>query len=256
MRTAALIFATIFSLTAYTLIKADLSKERGNIKHFPSSLLFSAPPPHLELASLTPKEHTNLPPITTHHFRCKGSHNNPIIHHIIDEKTKYFQDCDGLHTHSLPIIDGEETVYPHLVELLNYAQQKTKRPITILSGHRCYMHQSYLSCKHADLISLYQLGAAADVCFQGSHLNLLSLVSAISDWYSCAKNLSKTKFSINQDHTQWSNRYITLTLHEKTDLPSTAYQGPHLTIKLKKDPHSGKTITYSYRKVRNNILIY
>ena len=195
-------------------------------------------------------------PITKEHFHCKGTHNNAIVSHNIDGKKKFFQFCDGIYTHSLPLIEGNQTVLPHLIELLNYAQNKIQTTIHILSGHRCYIHQQYLSSNQKELTSLHQLGAAADICFdQAPSYELPTLVEAILSWYETS-SLPGARFSTNNEKTRWSNRYITLTYHTTTQLPSTHYKGPHITVEVKVDPETRKPITYSYRKVRSNIIMY
>lgn len=240
-------------------IQLSSCKDVHLLTHLPTSILLEEV--HVEMPANKRVEkpsfiasQNTIPPLTPEHFRCKGSHHNPITKHTIDGKQTYFQDCDGSHTHSLPIIDGKQTVYPHLIELLNHVQDVTGRQIRVLTGHRCYIHQSYLSSEMKDLTSAYQLGAAADVCFQSSSTGLKEIIHAIMDWYE-QTNLPGSTFNANSDSNRWSNRYVQLSYHETTDI-DTKYKGPHISITLKVDPSTGKKITYSYRKVRNNLIIY
>lgn len=229
------------------------------IEHLYSPLTYELTPPALNSQSPYPDHHlqtTGLLPITKHHFLCKGSQYHPVVSHEVEGKTHFFQDCDGPHSHSLPIIDGEPAILGHLLEVLNYAQTKTQRPLCILSGHRCYKHQQYLSNKQSDLISLHQMGSAADICFKGStSSDLTLLIEALLSWYK-ESQLPGSRISKNQEKTRWSNRYMRLTYHEKTNLPSTSYRGPHLTLEIRVDPATNKPITYSYRKVRKNVIMY
>lgn len=229
------------------------------VSHLSSPLTYELTPPSLNSQSPYPNQHlqaTGLPLITKHHFLCKGSQYHPIVSHEVEGKAHFFQDCDGPHSHSLPLIDGEPTILAHLLEVLNYAQMKTQRPVRILSGHRCYKHQQYLSNKQSDLISLHQMGSAADICFESATSSDLNpLVEALLSWYE-ERQLPGSHISSNEEKTRWSNRYMRLTYHEDTHLPSTPYQGPHLTLEIRVDPNTNKPITYSYRKVRKNVIMY
>jgi len=77
--------------------------------------------------------------ITKEYFRCKGSGLNPKI--LVGEKS--YRDCDGIDDHGLPFVGGKEFVYPILIDILNYVQQKTQHKVIITCGYRCPVHNIY-----------------------------------------------------------------------------------------------------------------
>ena len=65
------------------------------------------------------------PRITKDYFRCRGN----LLHPMITRKKEgrepeHFRDCGGGEKHGLPIKEGKEFIYPKLLELLNYLQEK------------------------------------------------------------------------------------------------------------------------------------
>lgn len=87
--------------------------------------LFKVEPPLKIQISHYPWESHISHQITKDYFRCKGSNLNPP--HVVQKKgeTVRFFDCGGAEKHSLPLYNSKEFIYPILIDLLNYIQNKS-----------------------------------------------------------------------------------------------------------------------------------
>ncbi len=125
-----------------------------------------------------------LTPITKEYFRCKGMPLNPprIIHEGTKEIMRY-NDCSGGEKHSLPLRVDKEFIYPILIELMNYIQERTEHPVHITSGHRCQTHNTYVDPNPQNSASKHMIGAA--VCFyvQGLEERPDTILQVIQEFY-------------------------------------------------------------------------
>jgi hypothetical protein len=81
----------------------------------------------------------SLRKINKEFFRCKGNHLNPVhIDRVSADGMQHKFDCSG--RHSLPIRNDKEFIYPILIEMLNYVQEKLNKKVVITCGHRCPLH--------------------------------------------------------------------------------------------------------------------
>jgi hypothetical protein len=122
--------------------------------------------------------------ITKEYFRCKGNTLNPP--RIIQENGKEvfrFTDCGGPEKHSLPIRDGKEFIYPVLIEILNYVQERCKKAVVITSGHRCPTHNTYLDESAQNSGSKHLIGAEVDFYVQGFESKPELIVKIIQEFY-------------------------------------------------------------------------
>lgn len=87
----------------------------------PPKPLHWAPPPQYIWPEMAEEAHARWRPTQ---FACCGG---------------AFGDCRGLAEHGLPLIGGKQTLYPHLMEVVWWIQQRCSGA-TIVRGHICYRH--------------------------------------------------------------------------------------------------------------------
>ncbi len=139
-----------------------------------------SPPAHTPRAAY-PWERTTAK-LTKDFFRCKGDSTHAPIDNPADSEQP-ITDCEGCYRHGLPVIHGQEGVYPILVELLNYVQEKTGKKVIITSGHRCPKHNTYSDPSKENLVSKHQIGAEADFYVQGLEQQPLDIVELLMAYY-------------------------------------------------------------------------
>lgn len=124
------------------------------------------------------------PRITKEFFRCRGNPTHPI-RALPQEKgqPQKFADCEGGDKHGLPIIAGQEVVYPVLLELLNYVQEKTSKRVVVTSGHRCPIHNAYIDGSAPNQSSKHQVGAEVDFYVEEMENQPEAIVGLVKQYY-------------------------------------------------------------------------
>lgn len=205
-----------------------------------------------------------LPRITKEFFRCKGNHLNPSITSVREGKDpiKYY-DCQGGQKHGLPLRDGKEFIYPCLIELLNYIQQKTSQRVVITSGHRCPKHNMYLDYTPNNWSSKHMLGAEVDFYVQQMEQEPLAIIALIQQYYSETTPFSNSdefkifyryeKEGINISTFPWYNKEIFIKLHlahEGRNIDNQhAY--PYLTIQVRYDRQLDAKVIFDQVQAQN-----
>jgi hypothetical protein len=178
--------------------------------------------------------------ITKEFFRCKGSKLNPPI--ILSDSETLF-DCDGAKEHSLPIHEGEEFIYPALIDLLNYIQKQTHCRVHITAGHRCPKHTRYLNSSPKAQYSKHQIGAEVAFYVVGLESSPEKVLEVIKDYYK-----SNPKFSTDAKYTKFV-RYE----KEDTDVTTQPWYNHEIYVKLYK-PTEGRDLdqnhSYSYFSIQ------
>lgn len=179
----------------------------------------------LEPLTLTPKARKSYPwqtvskdklhSITKEYFRCKGNLLNPprIIHDEAGKEVQRYNDCGGVEKHSLPIRDGKEFIYPILIEILNYVQERTKKPVIITSGHRCPAHNNYLDDRVQNSASKHLIGAEVDFYVQGLESRPDLVIKIIQEFYK-----KKTRYQDKKEFLEFK-RFDKKTKETITNLP-------------------------------------
>lgn len=131
--------------------------------------------------------------ITKYHFRCKGNLCNPPLIDIQNGQKKYTFDCEGSEQHSLPICNGEEFIYPILIDLLNHVQNKAQAKVIITSGHRCPEHNAYIDPSPQNASSKHLIGAEVSFYVEGYERSPAKVIEWIKEFYSThpSKRLDK-----------------------------------------------------------------
>lgn len=179
--------------------------------------------------------------ITKEFFRCKGSSLNPIIQ---NENTIYI-DCTG--DHSLPLKENQEFVYPQLLRLLNYIQEKTEKEVVITTGHRCAKHNQYADRSGYNQSSMHMMGAEVDFYVKGMESSPEKIIALIEQYYQEDPEVQKdplftsfkryTKDNVNVRTQPWYNQEIFVKLYQSDEGRDLDNQHlyPYLSIQMRYD---------------------
>jgi hypothetical protein len=219
---------------------------------------FKTPLPLHQIRSAYPWEGkyiAGLPRITKEFFRCKGNPLNPVVIHTPEgkEPIKYF-DCPGGKKHGLPLREGQEFVYPCLLEILNYLQEKTGKRVVITCGHRCPKHNTYADHTPANWNSKHMIGAEVDFYIESMENQPHTLISLIQQYYveHFPEDKDYTSFqrydkgNLNVSTPPWFNKEIFIKLylsHEGRDCDNQ-HPYPYLGIQVRTDRALNTKVTF------------
>ncbi len=149
--------------------------------------VFEFPPPLPRKETSWPWRKTtsgDYPRITKEFFRCKGNQFHPIKEKENSGRAPtILRDCGGNERHGLPLRDGKETIYPCLIELLNYVQEQTGHRVVITCGHRCPTHNRYSDDSKGNLASKHMLGAEVDFYVEGMQDKPQEIIALLQQFY-------------------------------------------------------------------------
>ncbi len=229
--------------------------------------LFNLEPPVLAERKFYPweeREEGSYPKITKDFFRCKGSSLNPV--HLIQKKSELqrLYDCGGPQKHSLPLRDQKEFIYPILIDLLNYIQNKTGKRVVITCGHYCPDHHLYADPLPANQASKHLIGAEVDFYIEGMERQPEKIVNLIIAYYQeIPKYKGLKEFEIfkryEKDDTHvstmpWYNKEVFIKLfkkHEGRDFDNR-HPYPYLNIQVRYDWDLQEKVNYSWDKAFYN----
>ncbi len=208
-----------------------------------------------------------LPRITKDFFCCKGSHENAPVIKTVAEQFVYTFDCGGPTQHSLPYRERKEHIYPALLELLNYLQEKTQRRVIVTCGHRCPTHNTYADPSHFNQTSKHMIGAEVDFYIKGFEWRPRTIINLLKEYYEEHPTFKEdSKFTLferyeketNVSTRPWHNKEIFIKLYKKDegrDMDNN-HNYPYFSIQLKWDRDQKEPITYSWTKAFNSYLRY
>lgn len=213
--------------------------------------------------------HTPRPPypwerttarLTKDFFRCKGDAACHAPRPNPENPEKPLADCEGSFRHGLPVIHGEESVYPILIELLNYVQEKTGKKVIITCGHRCPPHNTWSDPSKENLVSKHQIGAEVDFYVEGLEQSPLDIVQLLQDFYKETPpykgNKAFEKFQrferegARASTKPWFNQEIFIQLflpHEARDGDNN-HPYPYLSIQVRYDRDTKERVVYEWKK--------
>lgn len=203
---------------------------------------------------------TPHPLITKEHFRCKGSTLNPTRM----EPTR-LDDCGGALAHGLPLRDNKEYIYPVLLELMNYLQEKTKKRVIITSGHRCPKHHEYARRNGEPLASKHLLGAEVAFYVEGMEKEPEKVVQLLMNYYKeRTKEASYLEFQRNIKLSEscrtapWANKEILIKLYQPDEGRNfdNRHPNPYLSIQVRFDREKNAPISFSWEQATKNYLRY
>ncbi len=232
-----LLFLLLFSCsnTETRLEKKRMKNNYSTEKIYRHSSEFAYKQEPCELVQKVPypwENDTAFPKITINSLRCRGSSNNPLVKKL----EKVYEDCNGMHDHGLPYVDGDEFVYPVLITLLNKVQKAFEKKVVVTSGHRCPKHHTYMTLGESK-ISKYMIGARVDFFIEGMERRPEEIIEKIKEFY---KEDSVFVKSVQLDGTiAWTNKEVRL---------SVSKEGEHSIIDGKKHPVVTIDVRYDREK--------
>lgn len=235
---------------------------RHSNEHF-----FTPPPPEPFTRAPYPWEKQDVggfPRITKEFFRCKGNPLHPVA--ILKREGKepfYYRDCRGGQRHGLPMRAEKEFIYPCLIDLLNYLQEKTNHRVIITCGHRCVEHNSYADQSKQNWGSKHMLGAEVDFYVEGMQEQPESLISLIQEYYAKTppfqSDKSYTQFQryekgdLNVSTPPWYNKEILIKLYLKNEGRDFDNQHPYpyIGIQVRHDRDLNQRVIFEKAQAEN-----
>jgi hypothetical protein len=195
----------------------------------------------------------NLLPITKTFFRCKGSRSNPPLQYA----KEIYHDCEA--NHGLPIVHGKEGVYPVLIEVLNFIQEKTKKRVIITCGHRCPQHNLYSDRSVSNQVSLHLIGAEVDFYVLGLEDKPMEVLNLVFQFYKEKKGyrgkkdyeqFTRLEKDLNCSTLPWTNREIIVKLYKKNEGRDrdNKHPFPYITLQVKYDRDKKEEVVYLPKK--------
>lgn len=260
---------------ALVIVSCSSKENRASKRHLTGEYIFrhhneyffTPPPPVPQMREKYPWEDKyigKVPRITKEFFRCKGNPLNPTVVQTKEGKDplKYF-DCQGGQKHGLPLQDGKEFVYPCLLDLLNYIQQKTEKKVVVTSGHRCPKHNMYLDYSPSNWSSKHMLGAEVDFYVEGMEKEPMVIVFLIQHYYQeTPPFLNAAEFTTFHRYEKpdltlktppWYNKevFIKLYLENEGRNIDNQHPYPYISIQVRHDRNSNTKVTFDQTKAQN-----
>lgn len=200
----------------------------------------------------------SLPKITKEFFRCKGSPLNPPL--ALSDLPESRLDCEGGARHGLPIIQGKESVYSVLIDLLNYIQKKTGRRVIITCGHRCPIHNVYADLSKENLLSKHQIGAEVDFYVQGMEDRPQEIIGLLMQYYQEVPSFKNDKEYLDfkryekpDAHVRmqpWMNKeiYIKLYASDEGRDGDNRHPYPYISLQVRYDKTKKERVLYEWAK--------
>ncbi len=229
--------------------------------------LFHIDPPVLAEHAAYPwdeNQDRNYPRMTKEFFRCKGSILNPVRLVQKEKEVLRFYDCGGTQKHSLPLREGKEFVYPILIDLLNYIQNKTGKRVVITCGHCCPDHNLYLDASPSNQTSKHLIAAEVDFYVQGMEHQPEKIVNLLLGYYrempkyKGLKDFEEFKRYEKEDaHVStlpWHNKEIFIKLFRKTEGRDfdNRHPYPYVSVQVRYDWDLQEKVIYSWDKAFRN----
>jgi len=201
------------------------------------------------------------PRITREFFRCRGNPLNPV-HVTLREEQEPMRhyDCGGRSDHSLPMRDGDEFIYPILIDLLNFLQQQTGMRVVVTCGHRCPKHNGYADPSKYNSTSKHMIAAEVDFYVQGMEEDPEAIVALLIEYYQrLPKDLSLPEYytfeRYDPDETNvrtapWYNKEIFIKLFHKDEGRDVdnRHPYPYVSIQVRYDRDRRKRVHYSWEE--------
>ena len=187
---------------------------------------------------------------------CKGDSSHPPL----ENQEQELSDCEGSSRHGLPVIHGQEGVYPILIELLNHIQERTGKKVVITCGHRCPVHNTYSDPSKENLVSKHQIGAEADFYVQGLEQQPLDIIELLMAYYKETPPYKGDpafetfrryeRGDVRVSVKPWFNTEIFIQLfqpHEGRD-GDNSHPYPYISIQVRYDRDLKEKVVYEWKK--------
>lgn len=249
-----------------SIIKSKYQKAEYIYRNHNERLLSLSPPQATTppAYSWDQSDSSNLMKITKEHFRCKGSSLNPHRLSEVKGEVVAYSDCGGLQTHSLPIRNDKEFIYPILIELLNYIQANTQQRVIITSGHRCPEHNTYVDSSPTNQYSKHMIGAEVAFYVNGMENQPEKIVDLIQKFYQESPRYHNQKEyitfqrydkgKVQTETLPWYNKEVFVKIFKKNEGRNldNRHPYPYLSIQVRYDCDSNEQVNYSWEKAHRN----
>ncbi len=203
-----------------------------------------------------------LPKITKDFFRCNGSLLNPEKWMEKGEQKERLADCGGSASHSLPLRNEQEFIYPILPTLLNYLQAQTGKRVVITSGHRCPQHNTYVDFSKENQFSKHMIGAETSFYVQGLMDQPEKIVQLLIDYYKESPEQEYTTFQryekedTNVSTKPWFNKEIYIKLFKPCEGRNfdNRHPYPYISIQVRYDKEQNEKVVYTWDQACKNYL--
>lgn len=233
-----------------------IEREKGSL-HFKEPEVKANPLPRYAWEKDSP-----FPRINKEFFRCMGSKLHPMKKQ--EGKLPPLSDCDGFSAHSLPIKNGEEFIYPCLIELLNEIQKRTNHRVIITSGHRCLKHHLYVKLPEEKKASKHLMGAEVAFYVKGLEKSPQTVLKAIEEYYRehpvFGQEAAFQFKQSDQDDLQVSLRpYLNKEILVKLYLPEEGRDGDtnhnfsYFKMQVRWDRNSKKSVPFRWDEAEKNL---
>ncbi len=220
-------------------------------------ILFDFPPTSLKKRNPYPWEAKHIGKhlrITKEFFRCRGSVLSPPIQIHRQKDFIYHQDCGGIEMHSLPLKNGEEYIYPVLMDLLNFLQEKLDRRVIITCGHRCPVHNLYADPSKKGQTSKHLIGAEVDFYVEGFEHNPKAVLETLFSYYK--ESMLRTITLTDASTPSWYNKEVAITLFHATEGRDfdNDHPYPYISIQVRYDRETKRTVQYNWHRAHNGYI--
>lgn len=208
----------------------------------------------------------SFPCITKEFFRCRGNSLNPAVTKQNEGSKEHtiFRDCMGSDHHGLPLREGEEFIYPCLLDLLNYVQEKTHKRVVITTGHRCPEHNTFCDPSPSNFGSKHMIGAEVDFYVEGMENQPQVVIEHIIAYYKehfpgqkAYEKFERSDKKLNVVTPPWINKEIFVKLylpHEGRDADNQ-HPYPYIGMQVRFDRDRSEPVRFD-TKVSRNYLRY
>lgn len=202
----------------------------------------------------------SLSRITKEFFRCKGSPANPPALDKNNPAMAPCMDCEGSSRHGLPILRGQQAVYPILPDLLNYVQKTTNHRVIITSGHRCPVHNKYVDPSKENQYSKHQIGAEVDFYVQDMEKRPMEIIQLLMDYFRQTppyKGIREyeefqryDKLDARVTTKPWYNKEIFIKYHSPSEGRNVdnRHPYPYISMQVRYDRDTKERVVYDWKR--------
>lgn len=192
--------------------------------------------------------------ITKEFFRCRGDVCHPPIKIQRQKDVIYHEDCGGIEMHSLPLKNGKEHIYPALIDLLNFLQEKLERPVIITCGHRCPAHNLYADLSKKGQTSKHLIGAEVDFYVEGFENEPQAVLDVLFSYYK--EPWLRSVMVAEASTPSWYNKEVAVTLFRSTEGRDfdNDHPYPYISIQVRYDYETKKVVQYNGYRAHNGYM--
>lgn len=192
--------------------------------------------------------------ISKEFFHCRGSSDHPALVNPRDSTKGVHFDCGGKQKHGLPLRDGREYIYPVMIDLLNFIQEKTQKKVLITCGYRCPVHNAYADPSPSAQQSKHMMGAEVDFFVEGMENSIEEVLKYIFAYFretpAYRGQSEYLQFQKSSDGKSWSNKEIAVRAYRANEGRDYDNRHPYsyISIQVRFDRDRGEKVVFDSRK--------